>query len=338
MFLNSSRVSTWNLCRRKFFWENEFEGTGLRPDSAASYFATGIAVHDGLAALYSGTTQDEAANRSANRYIKEVRTWDGLLTDEWNEGAAYAAKMVNCYAESKEPVDDFKVVEVEQEFVVPLGELCWSCGHPYNFNNFNPKDPKLACSSCGKTVHYWVGRTDMDLVRHGHLAIMDHKTTAYTPSDEFLAKFSNSFQLLGYVYGRGKSAGYNIEQFGVNVLQKAVTLGEVAATHKQCPSCRNGKKKKLACGTCSGTGKVLKDVPLSPFRRRFFPVIPSDIDRFVLTMHSAVQDIERERERFKTEPELAFPMNDKACNIGKGGVQDEGVLLDRGGCCQVVDP
>jgi hypothetical protein len=315
MFLNSSRVATWNLCHRRFFWEQLFNGTGLIGKAPKDYLVTGIAVHEGLAALYSKQTTEEAAAIARAKYLADMsKDWDGLILQEWTEQADFCAKMVGTYAKEK-PEDDFRVVGVEQEFIVPLGEMCWSCGSEYPMLTFNTETPQLACNSCGVPVHYWVGRTDLDIQRRGHLEILDHKTTSSTPSDDFLSGFGQSFQLLGYVYGRGKSAGYKIEGFGVNALQKAKTLGTEQASTKRCPSCRNGIKKRVGCTTCDGSGRVEKEAPLAPFRRQYFPVVPSDIDRFVLTMHSNVQDIEREKQRFKADPLVAFPMNDKTCKF-----------------------
>ena len=51
MFLNSSRVGTWNLCHRRFYFEQLFNGTGLMGKTPRDYMVTGIAVHEGIGRL-----------------------------------------------------------------------------------------------------------------------------------------------------------------------------------------------------------------------------------------------------------------------------------------------
>ncbi len=316
MFLNSSRVSTWNLCNRRHYFDQEFEGVGLRAKVEPDYFMIGRAVHEGLSVLYSSGKVELAAALARESYLNGVSAnWDGALLDVWIEQADFAAKMITEY-DKDHPPDDFTVRQTESRFAVPLGELCWNCGHPYMFDTYADSDAQTTCDSCGAAIHYWCGTTDVDLVRQGHMAIMDHKTSKYTPDDDFMSKFGNSFQLIGYVYGRGKEAGYPIEMFGVNVLQKAKTMGEPQATTKTCPTCRAGKKKVLTCAACERTGRVAKDLPLSPFRRKWFSVVPSDIDRFVLTMQRVIKNLEDEKNLMLVEPEIAYPMNDKACRVG----------------------
>jgi hypothetical protein len=314
MFLNSSRVGTWNLCKRKYYLEQEYKGTGLRLETPKDYFHVGLAVHEGLAWLYKGHAAEESVEHARQKYIEMAGApWNSVCVEEWMEQANFVARMVGTYAQREEPKDDFTVLGVEQEFVVPLGEVCWNCGREYMFHVFQPTAPTFHCPSCNAPVHYWVGRSDLDIGRHGKVAILDHKTTSSTPSDDFLSSFANSFQLLGYVYGRGKSSGIHIDEFGVNALQKAATIGTTQSEFKRCPVCRAGKKKVLSCEHCGRTGQVEKQIKLEPFRRRFFSVVPSDIDRFVLTMHGHIIDIETHK---KMDIDVAWPMNDKACKFG----------------------
>ena len=316
MFLNSSRIGVWNLCRRKFFWMYLFRGTGLTGGIKADYFSFGVAVHAGLDAFYAGKGTAGALEAAHDALVREKLGVMGVPLAEWKEEEEFLARLLTEYFKEGMKQDDFTVVNTERDFVVPLGEVCYACGREYGFSSFDPTAPVTACLGCSAEIHYWVGRTDLDVNRNGHLAIVDHKTTSSTPSDEFLAPFGTSFQLLGYVYGRGKSSGCNIESFGVNALQKAATVGLPQAETKACPICRAGKIKMLTCTACNATGRVEKAIKLEPFRRKFFPVVPSDIDRFVLTMHGHIRGMEHEAELFRSEPEIAYPMNDKACKFG----------------------
>jgi hypothetical protein len=273
----------------------------------------GQAVHHGL---WSQATDVADPGLAAKDYYLDKRKehWGGTMLEEWEESADLVYRMVNEYVVKEWPKHNFKVVHTEKQLSVPLGEVCWSCGAAY------PEDVAMDCQSCGADVHYWVGTMDLLVNRiingKDHFAILDHKTTGGTPSDHFLNGFANSFQLLGYTYAAQKDSGLDVREYGVNALQKAKTIGTDAAESKTCGDCRNGKKKVLTCDTCNRTGKVEKKIVLEPFRRKFFPVEDSDIDRFVLWAHRTVQSISAELDRLETEPEVAFPMNDKQCNWG----------------------
>lgn len=316
MFLNSSRINTFLMCRRRFFWNYIFRAFGLRPEAPQEALNIGIAVHEGLARLYQGATAEEAATAAHTEFMSRASAkWGGVELDTYKETAEWVARMVRTYAVRGEPNDDFTILGVEKDFIVPLGECCSECGLKYDFTNYDEASPVMFCP-CGADVHYWIGRTDLDVVRHGHVQVLDHKTTKSTPTDDFLAPFARSFQLLGYVYGKGKALAYDIRQFGVNALQKAKTIGLPQSEIKACPDCRNGKKKKMSCLGCNRTGKVEKEIKLQPFRRKWFPVNPSDLDRFIIWALRAVRDIKYEKDMSVNEPECAWPMNSGACKVG----------------------
>lgn len=318
MFLNSSRVSTFvGLCRRRFFFSHLFKGYGLQPEVPNDALNMGIAVHEGLAVWYRTRDRNLAVAATHDTYITRAGAkWGEVVLDAFAEQAEFAGRIVKTYIERSNPADDFTILGVEEDFIVPLGEVCHACGDKYGFTSYDEQAPVLNCGSCGAEVHYWIGRTDLDVVRDGHVQIVDHKTTKSTPSDDFLAGFGRSFQLLGYVYGKSKAMAYDIRQFGVNALQKAKTIGLPQSEIKTCTSCRNGKHKRVGCKECRGTGKVSKEIKLQPFRRKWFSVNPSDVDRFMLWALRAVRDIAHEGEISVQEPEAAWPMNDKACKMG----------------------
>ena len=314
MFLNYSRASLFNQCRRKWALEY-FIGGGVVPEQEDDRLLIGQAVHKGLESLY---LNDPMAAIKAADYYNDSRSehWNGALLEEWMESNDLVRRMVHGYSVREYPKDDFSIVHTERSFAVPLGEVCYECGEPYGNHG-------MICQECGAEIHSWVGTLDLLVNRkgdgpHDRFAVLDHKTTASTPSDDFLNNFARSFQLLGYVYGAEKDSGLKIREYGVNALQKAKTIGTEASELKACPSCRNGSKKRLTCKECNTTGKVEKKIKLKPFRRKWFTVDDSDIDRFVLWALTTVKEIEKEIELFKTEPEIAFPMNDKICNLYGG--------------------
>jgi predicted RNA-binding Zn-ribbon protein involved in translation (DUF1610 family) len=311
MFINSSRASLFWLCARKWCYTHLFH---FRPESENEALAIGQAAHHGLAELSMGISPPEAA-AAAGVYYLGIRTkhWGGKAAlEEWDESASYVTKMILCYANRMEPLDDFKITSVEKTFSVRLGDSCWQCGTTHT------DDPgqHQHCPTCGAEIHYWVGTTDVEAERFGEPVIMDHKTTSSTPDDAFLGHFGRSFQLIGYAYGAGKVAGKKIKSFGVNALQKAKTLGEPNAVFKTCPHCKNGKIKVTTCATCSATGKVEKLIPLEPFRRKWFSITEDDLFRFELYAQQTVRQIEEQKKQFALDPIQAFPMNDKVCKLG----------------------
>ena len=250
MFLNHSRASTFNQCRRKYYWNYVHDGHGLKPEQEDDRFAIGIAVHKGME--YLALHIEQAAAKAATYYkMNREAHWDGALLDIWHESTDLVFRMVQGYKDQEWDKHDFTIVSTEKRFAVPLGEVCWSCGGEYLSSG------ELKCSDCGAKINYWVGMLDLLVNRrgtgnHDRFAVLDHKTTASTPSDQFLSNFARSFQLLGYVYGAEKDSGFKIREYGVNALQKAKTLGTEESELKACPSCRNGNKKKLTCQTCTG--------------------------------------------------------------------------------------
>ena len=309
MILNSSRAGTFHTCARRWALEYYLFGGGLRPAATDDRLAIGTAVHLGLALLYTNFHPEEAAARAKESYLSAREAeWGDAVLDEWIDSAELVHRMVLEYSRRKSPKDDFSVVDVEEKFLVPLGEVCYQCGNDY------PKGKLGPVCSCGAEIHYWTGTRDLLVERDGAFAILDHKTTGSTPSEDFLrGNFSRSFQLLGYVYGTEKDSGREVKLYGVNALQKAATLGKPQAATKNCTRCKNKEPKRIDCPKCSGTGRIPKDLPLDPFRRMWFPVYNADIDRFVLYALTTIQAIEREKQRFEVEPEAAFPMNDRNC-------------------------
>lgn len=225
-YLNYSRAKTWWDCHRRWALTYLF---GWKPMHEDEVLSMGTAVHAGAAVFHSGGDISTAAETAAITYLKlRSEHWGGVMLHEWQESAAYAAKMVELYAKDGPPLD-FESKGVEQVSSARVGDICHICGDRY------PDGTPLTCVSCGAAVHYWVGTVDIDAERHGEPGIVDHKTTASTPSDDWLESWGRSFQLVGYAYIRGKETGKKYAQIAVNAMQKAATLGSPQADTKQCP-------------------------------------------------------------------------------------------------------
>lgn len=324
MYLNNSRADEFINCNRRSFWNQEFRGTGLTTQWVDENLAIGTIVHAGLAELYvppDGGSIEAASRAMDAEFAKIFPNFEELAFDtknDWLDNMDFVRRLVRTYEEEAKPSDDFVVLQVETPFCVVLGEMCYKCGEPY------PTDPdrtvfRNECVKCEATIHHWIGRIDMAINRGGGLKIVDHKT-AKSVSDNYLASWHHSMQLAGYSYGYGKALGTPVTGYGVNILRKLKTVGTPRQHFKQCPTCRNGKNKRLTCDPCNATGKVAKenDSSESPFQREWCSIEPEGIERFKLNRLRTIEDIETERERFKCEPEAAFPMNPKACyNMGK---------------------
>jgi hypothetical protein len=96
-------------------------------------------------------------------------------------------------------------------------------------------------------------------------------------------------------------------KYGINVIKKLKTVGKDT---KVCPTCRNGKHKKLTCGDCKTVGHVPIE-PVKPFERHYYRVNPSDYRKLEYNRIRMAQEITAEGK--KTLDEYCYPMNCKSC-------------------------
>ena len=329
MNINHSRAKTFHSCPRKYFWLYEFDGTGLEYDKEQGLtegrkkMVIGSMVHAGLAALYSECSLAEAHVQAEECLRKEVTNIPPEDQEDWDDATDMVRRMLTEYAEVQMPLDDFSpiVENIETEFRVQLGENCWKCGHSYSkpyisagFSPYETKQDGVACPKCLTQIHYLVGIVDLPINRDGQIKVMDHKT-AGSVSDLFLESWHYSQQLIGYAYGYGKAMGQKIKGYEVNILRKLKTIGTEKRTHKQCPSCKNGKIKKLSCDLCNGEGKVEREPEkvTSPFQREKVTIGDTDIERFIHNRLQTVRKILHERMVFQTDPKDSWPMNPESC-------------------------
>jgi hypothetical protein len=281
-----------------------------------------------LADLYAGASAAESfeAGRKYCLSGPEVN-FEGMDYDEknkWLDHLEWIERIIHAYDKHRHETDDFSVIQLESEGCVVLGEICYQCGIPYPVLDGPEQISFLRCGNCSAEVHHWVFRIDMEVNRNDKSYIVDHKTSK-SASDSYLAGWHTSHQLIGYSYGVKKYSGRDIRGWGVNIIKKLKSVGLPGNDTKQCPRCRNGSKKRLSCPSpdsrpgqptgCGGTGRVVRES--SPdngaFLREWEGYDDSVGERFVLHRLNTIERIRAERERFDTEPEIAWPMNHNKC-------------------------
>jgi hypothetical protein len=237
--------------------------------------------------------------------------------DEFESNLEMGHRLIDDYINRNYVLDDFAPVQVESQFVVPIGDSCWSCGRRYTWVDDDGwklgVSPPDTCRFCGVDVFNLVGRADLIATRQNRLVVIDHKT-AKGVGKKTMEGWSHDYGLIGYCYGVSRSTKFNVTQFGVNIIKKLKTVGKDT---KVCPSCRNGKRKRLLCGDCNSTGRVPMDPPKA-FYRDYFRVTPQDYEALEYNRRRLCKDIVRERQYFDDNPYEAYPMNCKSCEKYNG--------------------
>lgn len=314
MFLNNTRFSTAENCLRDFFWRNDFLGTGIQPQYIDDDLFFGQIGHLGLACLHKNNDLRAAIaemNIAIDTYIDEGNLdWEQANT--WLGHKEWLQKILTAYRSYSLKEDNFSVEEIEKAGRVVIGDICYACEWPYP--SFNPLECPTNCGRCGAEIHSLVFRIDMLVNQFGMLKVVDHKT-AKSVNKNYYESWENSMQMIGYTYGSKRLFDKRIEGYGVNVLRKLKTVGDPVKTTKQCPGCRNGKRAKLKCNICNATGRVEREnvTTTEPFLRMWYSTTDQQEDLFVRSRLRIAEDISRERERFKIEPDAAWPTNCTSC-------------------------
>ena len=322
MFLNNTHGSNFDDCARYFYWSRETPilggPGGLTTKWIDDNLAWGQIVHVSLAELYAERGPAESFELGREYCLTEPQiNFEGMSFDEknkWLDHLEWIERIIYAYDKYRADADDFSIIQLESEGCVVLGEVCYVCGEPYPVLDGPEQIDFHRCTKCRAEVHHWVFRIDMEVNRNGRSYIVDHKTTR-SASDTYLASWHTSHQLLGYSYGVKKYSGRDIRGYGVNIIRKLKSIGSDKSDTRVCPDCRNGSRKKLTCEPCGYSGRVKRDTQPSdsPFQREWEGYSDADGERFVLHRLSTIERIKSERERFKTEPEIAWPMNHKRC-------------------------
>jgi len=295
MYINHSRIKTYQNCPRKYFWNYEFDGLGgkgLQFPGVNENLLIGTMIHAGLAEMYREGMPDTYFPTLKKTLIEEYPEWeaDPLEKNTWEENLKWCAQFLDDYYKNQFAKDEFTCLNIEVPFSVPLGN----------------------------TEHQYVGRIDMIVNDNGRMVVYDHKTTK-SSSKLYLESWHYSNQLLGYVYGASKVSGFPIRGYCVNILRKLKSVGEKRPTDRTCPDCRNGSRKKLSCEKCKGLGKV----PISseeltkqnPFQRESESVGEGDLKRWEHSRLEVVKDIEADITLFNIgcAQETKFPKNEENC-------------------------
>lgn len=315
MFLNNSKAELFEDCPRKFFFQEEFNDRGLQSTFRNDNLDFGTIVHIGLGAFYSGEAFPPLISREEGKKILDFDNMYFEDRNKWADHFDWIGRILGAYGTFAQQNDDFTTIQIEAEGCVVLGEICYRCGDAYPAVN----DPEqlLLCPKCATEINHWVFRIDLAVNRGEHhptVQIIDHKTTS-SLGENYLLQWHNSFQLWGYCYGYQKQSGLEVSGYLVNIIRKLKGIGLEEETSKTCPECRNGARKKLNCTVCSSSGKVQREVKSDdmPFVREEDSWNSYKQEIFVRNRLNTVTRIQDEQERFKHEPDAAWPMNPKAC-------------------------
>jgi len=278
MIINNSRADTYTDCSRKYYWSYVHGGTGLRPQRSNDNLIFGEITHAALARMYSGEEIDDVLQnyRPDALALLDFDNLDFDVKNKWLDNLDQIDSLVRAYDKWRQDNDTFSVLQVETEGFVKLGETCYQCGRPYQDNSLDAAFSPEVCIDCDSPIHYLAFRADLAVNDGGIIRIVDHKTAA-SAGALYLESWHYSMQMLGYVYGYGKALGTNVGGYIVNILRKLKTLDK---TTKQCPTCRNGVRKRVGCVECGGAGSVGIDPPV-PFSRESESVPQVRLDMFV---------------------------------------------------------
>ena len=308
MYINNSRMVAWQQCYRYYALRYIL---GLEPKIGSDALAFGSASHDWAGAYYQGILAGTPANRDDLHQTFETsyrHHGNPTYIDEFETNLAMGHRLIDDYLDRDYILDDFAPVQVESQFTCKIGDHCYKCGARYE-----PLDNAEVCVSCGSPVFHLVGRADLIVTRQNRLVVLDHKT-AKGVGKLTMDGWSHCFGLIGYAYGVDRTTDFHVTQFGVNIIKKLKTVGKDT---KVCPSCRNGKRKKLTCLECQASGYVPMD-PVKAFYRDYFRVTAHD---FKMLEHNRIRlstDIVKEKEVYKATPDLSYPMNCKSCEKFSG--------------------
>lgn len=318
MISNNSRVDVWERCPREYYWSYVWDGAGLRPARIATPLVDGIAIHAGLAELYRGQSLKHAHTALAAEYTSETDKYTLSSPQKLTVNASlnWGRDLLEAYSKrdtnnsDKWAVkDDFAVQEVETQFQVVLGEICWKCGTPYPVG----EEMFTRCESCHSSAHWWVGRADLVVLRGGKLKILDHKT-ASSVGAAYLNSWAYNMQQTGYAYGIGKHNKTSITGYCINVLKK---LQKVLPYNVRCSKCKGEgvvRKAKDTCEKCDGHG-VVEKLPNQLFVRRWYPCGSDRKARFVHNRIILLNEIEEEAEKWESgeDKDECYPMHAKSC-------------------------
>jgi hypothetical protein len=319
MLINNSRCRTAS-CFRRYYWEYEFLGTGIKPEILATPLLDGLAIHAGLAEMYAGSAGYNAAMEIEYRKkVGDKENYSASQLDEIDISIDWGGRLLDLYHTEVYLKETRSVLQIETEFCVTLGEVCWRCGDAYNEENLR-SSMKNMCYSCRAEIHHLVGKADLvTLDPKGRVEVDDHKTTGSNISSSYLASWSHSFQLIGYAYGVARATGLDVKRYSINILKKK-TVGTEGFSTKRCEKCKGKGFRILGtkqhCQECDGEGRVPRDKIPTVFHRETYPVQSYDTARMVHNRIQICNALEAQAELFGLagRQDEAYPMNDRMCH------------------------
>jgi hypothetical protein len=163
-FVDSSRYSCRFKCPRQYYWAYERDGRGITPKIISEDLTFGLAIH--------AFAENELLGKDGwPAFLKELEpiksldrvTIDGLnIYDEWEALGYGLCRAFKDYAMPK-ILNEYEVHGVEQEFVLPLGEI------QYRYYPYSKEDVS------------WMTRLDVKLRRRedGMWFNLNYKTSSY---------------------------------------------------------------------------------------------------------------------------------------------------------------
>ena len=152
MYINHSRIKTYQNCPRKYFWNYEFDGLGgkgLQFPGVDENLLIGTLVHAGLAEMYREGMPDTYIPAVKKALKEEYPEWDAdpLEKNTWEENLKWCAQFLDDYYKNQFAKDEFTCLNIEVPFSVPLGN----------------------------TEHQYVGRIDMIVNDNGDVILQAFK-------------------------------------------------------------------------------------------------------------------------------------------------------------------
>lgn len=239
MIINGSRKKSASSCWRKAFnlYHRGIEG----PRSMD--LVSGISVHAANAVGMASGDWKAAKDAAFETFSKEVekaaipdeQSW--IVEEHWH----VILKVVELY-EANYPHAEWTLIQPECEFDVALPSSQHSCVFIHWFDledgverwGAPPPDKILrksvrrahltaaAARRCKCWVpHRYVGRTDALILNHGHVWLLDHKTTSLSiEGAQFWDQFLLDDQLTGYLWGIEQALGVSPHGFIINAVHR----------------------------------------------------------------------------------------------------------------------
>jgi hypothetical protein len=248
----------------------------------------------------STTAIDECVPNLDDKPVETIGFWRTDMAD-------WAGRIMEAYEKWASVNDEFSVIQVECEGHTRLGKVCYVCGREYA-----PQDTAQPQCMCGAETHELVFKLDLLVNHQGQATFLDHKTTSGI-GPAYLEKWAYEPQMQGYTIGT-RAVGHPAKKFLMNFIRKLKSIGQ--DLEKNCPTCKNGPKRKPkpGCLECSGTGRVMRPDPEVPFFQKTYLVVEEALERFEIDRITKCNEIAYQLKIHPSQdPYGVWPMNTDSC-------------------------